>query len=153
MPKFIIESREEEDGEVVLWGTRENNSPSAWNFYMTKTRDTELVLPEDADIPACYNRCTSWKEFSTAKGEYWLAQPAVKINVEQYDDALDCLPPLCWERFETGGERFILSEAQDGPYHSQFYIDRRTGHGLRRYVHLRNRDTWITAEDLRKAYE
>lgn len=151
MPKYVIESREE-DGEVVLWGYREGRSPSAWNFYMTKKRDTHLELPESAEIPACYTRCTSWKEFSEAKAEYWLSSPAEKITAEQYDDALDCLPPLNWQRFETGSERFILSEALDGPFHMQYFLARHSGRGLKRVVHLRRTDTWITWEEVQKAY-
>lgn len=151
MKEFTIESRED-DGEVVLWGTREGQSPSAWNFYTPPKKATILKLEQD-DIPACYTRCTSWKEFSAAKGEYWLAQPVVKIDAATYDEALECLPPIAWNHFETGGERFILSEAQDGPFHRQFYLDRRTGRGIYKYVHLREQSTWLTHKDLAEAYK
>lgn len=69
-----------------------------------------------------------------------LQKPFVEITKEDWWDALECLPPMRWTRFD-GGEYFFISEATTASLHS-CYVRK----GDRYYTALR--DIYAEEKDL-----
>ena len=79
--------------------------------------------------------------YRTAERTHYLSEPLKEITAERFHEMLEILPPVVWQH-RDGVERFMVSEALSGTYHSQFA----TCHG--RYfegvVDAADQSTWIT---------
>ena len=85
--------------------------------------------------------------FLSAFRAHYLSKPLVEITADDFHEALGCLPPVAWEH-RDGVERFIVSEAEAGTFHSQFAEC--NGRYFRRMVDIKDRSTWITGAEIAK---
>jgi hypothetical protein len=72
-----------------------------------------------------------------------LQTPFKEITAEQWEDMLNCLPPMKWHDFAAGLNVFFCSEAYTGDLHGCYIKDRTTG---KFYTALRSR--FISDEQL-----
>ena len=146
MRKITIESRDAESNEVWLWGIAESGNISCWNTYKVDPAAEFIEVAENIDSK--YNRCTDWKTMDAAHNAYWLGKPATIITEADYLDALEVLPPMAWQQFSNGEERFIMAEAMDSNIYRQYYLSEREGKAVYRYINIHDRNTWITSEEV-----
>ena len=64
-------------------------------------------------------KVTTFKEFEKLQREYYINKPLIEISEEEYNDALNVLPPLKWCTI-NGIEEFLMSEFYTGVYTTQY---------------------------------
>jgi len=123
--------------------------PSAWNLFHTR-EEAEASLPalnarpKEPDEDAY--RVMTRQEFQTAQEAYWLGDGGLtEITAERYDEMLNVLPPVAWERQE-GVERFLMSEFTIGNLTEQYA--QAHGRFFCRIVNAHDRSTWITGAEI-----
>lgn len=90
-----------------------------------------------------------WKEFYAAEREKILANPVQRITEALYREALETLPPLRYEHFADGWERFCLREFYTGSYTQQYFHSKEGW--FCRMVDFFDPSTWITLDEVRMA--
>ena len=64
-------------------------------------------------------KVTTFEEFEKLEREYYLNKPLKEISEEEYNYALNVLPPLKWCTI-NGVEEFLMSEFYTGVYTTQY---------------------------------
>ena len=64
-------------------------------------------------------KVTTFEEFEKLQREYYLNKPLIEISEEEFDDALNVLPPLHWCTI-NGVNQFLMSEFDAGVYTTQY---------------------------------
>ena len=64
-------------------------------------------------------KIVTFKEFEKLEREYYINKPLHEISDEEYNDALNVLPPLKWCTIR-GVEEFLMSEFYTGVYTTQY---------------------------------
>lgn len=125
--------------------------PICWNLYDTAEQaQADLERANASAARHCEPRYAlmTYAEFAAAKRRHYLApeaNPLTEITAERYHDALNVLPPMCWEQ-RDGVERFMLCELLDGTITDQYA--QQNGRFWTRRVDSRDRETWITAAEI-----
>lgn len=97
----------------------------------------------------------TWDEFRAAERQALIGDKKLEeTTVDDYWDALECLPPLKmisgkWEGYSWDG--FLLSEFYTGDYTTMFVLVVRPDgeqFAVQRLVDATDRSTWITAEEV-----
>lgn len=84
----------------------------------------------------------TWEEFRKRERKRWLDTEAKEITLKEFDDALNCLPPVNWVRNERYS-MFHISEATSGSFHGQYLYNRETGKCYYAMTDIRDESTWI----------
>ena len=64
-------------------------------------------------------KVTTFEEFEKLQREYYLNKPLIEVTKQEFDDALNVLPPLRWCTI-SGVEEFLMSEFYTGIYTTQY---------------------------------
>ena len=82
----------------------------------------------------------TFAEYQALQRKYFLTRPIEEVSEECFNNALDCLPPLCWTTI-GGVEMFCLCEMYSGTFTSQYAkVGNRC---FRALVDVKDRSTWI----------
>ena len=85
----------------------------------------------------------TWNEYEALKRKRYIDDGEIKeVTEEQFNDALDVLPPLKWCTID-GIEMFCISEMTDGTYTSQYAHDKHNGKYYCATVDVMDKSTWI----------
>lgn len=84
----------------------------------------------------------TWEQFSKLEREALLGDPIQRVTEEDFNDALDVLPPLRWET-HNGVNEFCMSEMWTGTYTTQYAHVLGTDEYYCKMVDCRDRSTWI----------
>lgn len=76
------------------------------------------------------------------KNKNYTDMPIKEITAEQYDDALDILPPIYWCTIDEA-TMFCMSEMYDGSITTQYARDNQTGRYYTKLVDIYDKNTWI----------
>ena len=83
---------------------------------------------------------TTFEEFEKLQREYYINKPLHEISEEEYNDALNVLPPLKWCTI-SGVEEFLMSEFYTGVYTTQYA--KYNGRYYCKIVDAYDQTTWI----------
>lgn len=86
--------------------------------------------------------------FVDRREQSYLAQPIVEIDEARFGDALDCLPPLDYQR-QDGVSRFCMSEFTDGAVTQQYA--QMGDRFFTKPVRFRDRTTYLIGESITAA--
>ena len=87
-------------------------------------------------------KVVTWNEYITLKRKRYIDNGEIKeVTEEQFNDALDVLPPLKWCTID-GIEMFCISEMTDGTYTAQ-YARTPDGKYYCATVDVMDKSTWI----------
>jgi uncharacterized protein (DUF885 family) len=84
----------------------------------------------------------SYEQFKEAERKHLLNGELTEVTADQFDDALNVLPPICWTT-HNNVEMFCMCEMYTGSYTSQYAHDKRTGKYYTKLVDCKDRSTWI----------
>ena len=85
----------------------------------------------------------TWNEYEALKRKRYIDNGEItEVTAEQFNDALDVLPPLKWCTID-GIEMFCISEMTDGTYTSQYAHDKHNGKYYCATVDVMDKSTWI----------
>lgn len=84
----------------------------------------------------------SYEEFKRREREALLKPPMEPVTEEQFNDALDMLPPLYWVTC-AGVEEFCMMEMYTGTYTTQYAHVLGTDQYYTKMVDSRDKSTWI----------
>ena len=85
----------------------------------------------------------TWNEYEALKRKRYIVDGEIKeVTEEQFNNALDVLPPLKWCTID-GIEMFCISEMTDGTYTSQYAHDKHNGKYYCATVDVMDKSTWI----------
>ena len=88
-------------------------------------------------------KVVTWNEYITLKRKRYIDNGEItEVTAEQFNDALDVLPPLKWCTID-GIEMFCISEMTDGTYTSQYAHDKHNGKYYCATVDVMDKSTWI----------
>ena len=88
-------------------------------------------------------KVVTWNEYEALKRKRYIVDGEIKeVTEEQFNDALDVLPPLKWCTID-GIEMFCISEMTDGAYTSQYAHDKHNGKYYCATVDVMDKSTWI----------
>lgn len=81
-----------------------------------------------------------------AMAKEYLSKPLMEVTEEDFDEMLNCLPPMRWHKDEYGIEKFLMSEFMCGPVTAQYAS--RNGKYYTKYVNAFDKLTWIRLETI-----
>ncbi len=84
----------------------------------------------------------TWKEYVKRQREKWLSKEPKEITREDYDEALNVLPPKKWiqnERYSM----FFIGECTTMTYYGQYLYDKKTGKYYTALTDICDRSTWL----------
>lgn len=84
----------------------------------------------------------SYEEFQKREREKLLAGDPIEETAEEYNYALDVLPPVHWVTID-GVSEFCMSERYTGTYTTQHAHDKRTNKYYCKTVDMCDKSTWI----------
>ena len=84
----------------------------------------------------------TWEEFGKLQRDYWLSKEAQEITEEQFEYALNVLPPLNWKNYEDYST-FFMQEFMTSTFTEQYYHDKRSGKYYCALVDICDKSTWI----------
>jgi len=84
----------------------------------------------------------SWAEYKQAQKAYLLSGELKEVTAEQFDDALNVLPPTHWVT-HNNVEMFCMREMYTGTFTSQYAHDKVTDKYYTKMVDVTDRSTWI----------
>ena len=88
-------------------------------------------------------KVVTWNEYEALKRKRYIVDGEIKeVTAEQFNAALDMLPPLKWCTI-YGIEMFCISEMTDGTYTSQYAHDKHNGKYYCATVDVMDKSTWI----------
>ena len=88
-------------------------------------------------------KVVTWNEYITLKRKRYIDNGEIKeVTEEQFNAALDVLPPLKWCTID-GIEMFCISEMTDGTYTAQYAHDKHSGKYYCATVDVMDKSTWI----------
>lgn len=82
----------------------------------------------------------TWEEFEKMQRDFYINVPLTEVTEKQFQDALNCLPPLKWCTID-GIEMFCMSEMWTGTYTTQYA--RIENKYYSKMVDCMNKNTWI----------
>ena len=88
-------------------------------------------------------KVVTWNEYITLKRKRYIDNGEIKeVTEEQFNAALDVLPPLKWCTID-GIEMFCISDMTDGTYTSKYAHNERNGKYYCATVDVMDKSTWI----------
>ena len=88
-------------------------------------------------------KVVTWNEYEALKRKRYIVDGEIKeVTAEQFNDALDVLPPLKWCTID-GIEMFCISEMTDGTYTAQYAHDKHNEKYYCATVDVMDKSTWI----------
>lgn len=135
------------------WDEAEQNRQRAENQRLENIETyTSFITkhPESADYwKSCLERernskfeIVSWEEYHRREREAILSHPMSEITEEQFNDAMNALPPLRWVN-KGGIEMFCCREMWTGTYSTQYAHDHKSGKYYSKMVDVCDPSTWI----------
>jgi hypothetical protein len=129
---------------VVAQG--DGQPPSAWNIYADRDEaEAGAFAATTNSLTGRTYEVVTFEEWQRIERGHWLAGPLREITPERYDDLLNVLPPVAWER-RDGVERFCLRELTVGTITMQ--CAKVGGRCFARNVDVTDRSTWITGDEV-----
>lgn len=135
----------------------EKNDDALFRAYDAAAKDIELYSRYVKEYPA--NRdywnaqldkarnkvfeVLTFEQFKRLEREKLLSGPLEEITAEEFQDALNVLPPLCFCT-RNNVEEFCMSEMWTGTYTTQYAYSLVTGKYYRKMVDCRDKSTWIS---------
>lgn len=140
-----------EDGHITLEKARQ--------YQANQIRSLEKILKECTNqdyrrewekqlavVKNCEYLLMSFSEFKAKERDRYLSIPIRQVTEEQFQQALECLPPLHYTRHPDGSTSFCISEMLTGPYTEQYF---QCSEGcFRKTVICYDRSTWITLKQV-----
>ena len=88
-------------------------------------------------------KVVTWNEYEALKRKRYIVDGEIKeVTEEQFNDALDVLPPLKWCTID-GIEMFCISEMTDSTYTAQYAHNKHNGKYYCATVDVMDKSTWI----------
>ena len=87
----------------------------------------------------------TYEEYKDVEPLHHFSQPLQTTDAERFNEMLEILPPINWER-NNDFETFCMVDKEQGPFTRQFA--RLGGRYATRLVDLYNRSTYITRQEL-----
>ncbi len=103
-----------------------------WNEMLEKTRNI---------LKAGFEAVT-FEEYKKRQRERWLSKEAKEITAEEYDYALNVLPPKHWVRNERYS-MFFIGECTTMSFFGQYLYDKQTGKYWTALTDILDESTWI----------
>ena len=129
-PAAIERAKAYRSKDIATYKSHLKNYPDRsdyWNKMLEKSIDSNYV-------------CGEWEVFEQAQKGFLIGE-IHEITAEEWDDALNVLPPLGWNNYPHGFNMFFCSEAYTGTYASQYA--RKGGKYYSAMVDKADRSTWI----------
>jgi len=128
--------------------------PGIWNFYQTIEAaqidacaiNARPRIKKEIEEGAEPYRPMTWDEYRAGQKAHYL-DPLKEILAEDWEYALNVLPPVRWEQVD-GVERFMMSERICDTITASYA--KFNGRYFRRNVDMADRSTWITADECRR---
>jgi hypothetical protein len=112
-----------------------------WSFV--GDRDENKVLQEAKNHNQKNNyEVTTFENFYKKQREYFLNLPLREIDEEEFDEALNVLPPLKWCT-RNNIEMFCCSEMYSGSFTEQYAHNKTNNIYYSKMVDCRDSETWI----------
>lgn len=116
--------------EVIIAEKPESNSDGFFTKQLENAKKREYKV-------------ITWNEYEALKRKRYIVDGEIKeVTEEQFNDALDVLPPLKWCTID-GIEMFCISEMTDGTYTTQYAHNERNGKYYCATVDVMDKSTWI----------
>lgn len=136
----------------------EANIKRAQEFYAkdVETYKHHLVhYPNMADhwqqqLEVCENilkagfKAVTWEEYKKLQREKWLSKEPKEITQEEYDYALNVLPPKKWIRNERYS-MFFIGECTTMTFYGQYLYDKASGKYYYAMADIFDESTWLDA--------
>ena len=87
-------------------------------------------------------RSVTWEEYCKLQREKWLSKEPKEITREEYDEALNVLPPKCWiqnERYSM----FFIGECTTMTFYGQYIYDKVSGKYYTALTDICDKSTWL----------
>lgn len=100
------------------------------------------MLEKTKNILKAGFKAVTFEEYHKLQREKWLSKEAKEITAEDYEYALNVLPPKHWIRNERYS-MFFIGECTTMSYFGQYLYDKQTGKYWCATTDIRDRSTWI----------
>ena len=131
----IERAKESYEKDKALYESHLVNYPNMsdhWQFQLDKTNK---ILQSGF-------RAVTWKEYCKLQREKWLSKEPKEITREEYNEALNVLPPKCWiqnERYSM----FFIGECTTMTFYGQYLYDKVSGKYYTALTDIYDKSTWL----------
>ena len=104
-------------------------------YWQNRITETQAILDAGFSV-------LPYEIWLNKKNKSYTDRPIKEITAEEYNDALDILPPIRWCTIDNI-TMFCMSEMYDGSITSQYARDNQTGEYYTKLVDIYDQSTWI----------
>lgn len=111
------------------------NYPNMADHWKAQLERTKKILESGF-------RAVTWDEFKKLQRDMWLGKEPKEITEEEYDYALNVLPPKCLiqnERYSM----FFIGECTTMTYYGQYLYDKVSGKYYKVLADILDKSTWL----------
>lgn len=131
--------------EYVSAVFRPGKAPLLWNYHdsMAEAEATAAIVRGENEYPGAEVLAMTYADYEARDAAETLARPFKEITAERFDEMLNVLPPMAWQRHGSW-ERFLMCEFEHGTFTTQFL---RVGdRHFEKVVNARDQSTWLTPQ-------
>lgn len=131
----IERAKEFYERDKSLYESHLVNYPDMADHWQTQLDKTKKIL--EAGF-----RAVTWEEYEKLQREKWLSKEPKEITRDEFDYALNVLPPKCWiqnERYSM----FFIGECTTMTYYGQYLYDKVSGKYYTALTDICDKSTWL----------
>ncbi len=131
----IERAKESYEKDKALYESHLVNYPNMsdhWQFQLDKTNK---ILQSGF-------RAVTWEEYCKLQRDKWLSKEPKEITQEEYDYALNVLPPKRWIRNERYS-MFFIGECTTMTFYGQYLYDKESGKYYYAMADICDESTWL----------
>ena len=121
--------------ELALVTSHRDNYPNNKDYWQKRIDETTFTLSQGFEA-------VTFEEFHKREKMKWCTGKIHEISREEYNEALNCLPPVGWVHGDDC-EWFFISEMLTFSFTNQYYHDKTNGKYYTAVADLHDRKTWI----------
>lgn len=127
-----------------------NKPTEAYNVYHCKDAAEDalikLICDEQGDRDF---EVVLFDDFCERRKKIFLGEPIQEITFDEWEEALECLPPMRWHTDKHGVNKFLLVEFYSGSFTSQYA--KLGDRYFTKMVDASDESTWISKEMIDEA--
>lgn len=133
--KEIERARKFYEDELALVTSHKTNFPNDGDYWQQRIDEVKFTLSHGFEA-------VTFEEFHRREKAKWCTGKIHEISRKDYEEALDCLPPIGWVHGEDC-DWFFISEMLTFSFTNQYYYDKVNGKFYTAIADLYDKKTWI----------
>lgn len=133
--KEIARAKESYAQEIEGFASLKNERPKEADYWQSRIEESSAILQSGFEA-------ITWKEYVKRQRETWLSKEPKEITEDEYNYALEVLPPLKWIRNERYSQ-FFIGECTTMTFYGQYLHDKASEKYYCALTDILDESTWL----------